>query len=404
MKSICYLVGPCAGGIKEHVSRLINYFSRSYRIILVASRGSDLLHYSFPGNITTYALDFNEFSTRIGRGYSFIRFAMILTRERPGLVHVHGYRASCWGRAVARLAGVPVIATVHGFPQYPSHSFPWSSMARRAEMIQQHWTCRYVCVSRALADFMGEKMGVSKNRLKVVYNGIDPSPFQANMEPVRRARKRLYLSGVVPGGYENVSGAKLKEKERVERGEREVKEAESFVLAGTIARLAPQKGIEVLLRAVARLAPVHPELRVVIVGEGPQRGLLERRAAKLGLSGRVNFAGYQPDLAGVLKSLDLFVLPSISEGLSITALEALSASLPVVASRTGGIPEVVREGESGILFTPGDDLDLAKKIKYLLYRPDVGRALGREGRKRVYRYFSLERMLSKTGAIYQELL
>ncbi len=421
MKKICYLVRPCAGGIMEQVSRLVEHFSVDCHVVLVAYRGSDLLAREFDEKVRKYNLQRASVFLSPGLLIDLFVFWGILRRERPDLLHIHGHAASQWGCFVAFMAGVPTVVTVHGFPVLPRASSPWGRLVRgifrAGEKIRQCMTVRYICVSRTLATYMESFAGVQKEKLAVIHNGVDPSPFEDPGDPAFISAKRKELSGGdlgSPPAFSSANRALPVIKGRpvgnafhqgdIKEGALERPGPGRIVLVGTVARLAPQKGIEVFLRAASRLVSDFPYLRFTVVGDGPLRKELESLSRELGLEKELYFAGYQDDLPLVLKALDIFVLPSTSEGLSITALEALSASLPVAASHTGGIPEIVQEEETGLLFNPGDDRELSEKIKRLLKEPELGRVLGKEGRKKVHRSFTLEAMFRRTGLVYREAL
>jgi glycosyltransferase involved in cell wall biosynthesis len=168
----------------------------------------------------------------------------------------------------------------------------------------------------------------------------------------------------------------------------------------TVARLESQKDHATLIEAVPRV----PDARFVLVGEGGERRALESRARALGVSDRVRFLGLRGDIADLLAISDVFVLPSLYEGLPLSILEAMAAGKPVVASSIPGIDEVVVDGETGLLVPPRDPAALAASIRLLLTDSDLRVRLGDAGRERVHGTFSLERMVEGVVAVYQEAL
>ncbi|WP_295412857.1 glycosyltransferase, partial [uncultured Thiodictyon sp.] len=170
-----------------------------------------------------------------------------------------------------------------------------------------------------------------------------------------------------------------------------------------VAQLIERKGHRFLLRALPPLAAAHPGLRVFFFGQGPKAADLAREAHELGLAGQVTLAGFRDDLADILPCLDLLVHPALMEGLGVSLLQAASAGVPILASRVGGIPEAVRDGENGVLVPPGDSPALGAALGALLTDPARRHALGAGGRALMAREFSIDAMVEGNLAVYQEL-
>jgi len=173
---------------------------------------------------------------------------------------------------------------------------------------------------------------------------------------------------------------------------------------GAIGILDQRKGHRYLLQALARLKAKGLTVRCRIAGDGSLRRQLEQDAASLGLSERVEFLGFVQDTARFLAGIDFFVMPSLFEGLGVAALEAMAAGKPVIASRVGGLAESVVDDVTGLLVSPGDATQLADAIEKLHRNPPWAGALGRNGRERAQRYYSLEEMATKNEAFYYDLL
>ncbi|MEM9755872.1 MAG: glycosyltransferase family 4 protein, partial [Pseudomonadota bacterium] len=165
-----------------------------------------------------------------------------------------------------------------------------------------------------------------------------------------------------------------------------------------VGRLAPVKGLRVLMAALRRLDA--PDVRLTVVGDGPERAALQALAAPLGAA--VRFTGYQSqeEVAQILATADAFVLPSFAEGVPVVLMEALAAGLPVIATRITGVPELVEDGVSGLLVTPGDPGALAAAIADLSARADRGRSLGAAGRKTVRAEFAIDREAARLAALF----
>lgn len=173
---------------------------------------------------------------------------------------------------------------------------------------------------------------------------------------------------------------------------------------GTVGRLEAVKGAEVFVRAAAVVAQSHRDVRFVIGGAGSLDGDLRAASVALRLSTRLDFLGKVPSAAATFAALDIVVVPSLSEGFGIVAAEAMALGKPVIASRVGGLPEVVEDGVTGILVDPDDPAALASAITVLLSDPDRARAMGEAGRVRVQENFTLERMTAGYLALYASLL
>jgi glycosyltransferase involved in cell wall biosynthesis len=225
---------------------------------------------------------------------------------------------------------------------------------------------RYLAVSGHVRERLAA-LGVPAAKLRVVRNGVDPGRFEQPVAHVFRSE----LAGNT---------------------------GRPIVL--TVARLAPQKGLEFLLRAAAML----PEATFVIAGDGPARSILAAQAESAGLADRVRFLGSRRDVPDLLAACDVFVLPSLIEGLPLSVLEAMAAARPVVATRVPGTDETVVDGETGMLVPPRDPEALAHAIRSVLSDPERASRFGSAGRARVLGDFSTRRMVSAVEQQYEELL
>jgi glycosyltransferase involved in cell wall biosynthesis len=268
------------------------------------------------------------------------------------------------GVRAARAAGVPVVVRTEHLPQVITDSEErdeYRSLIPRVD--------RFVCVSEdARPGFL--RAGVPPAKLVVVRNGI------RHREP-RRGRAAVR------------SGLGLGARDRV-------------VL--TVGRLAEQKGHRSLCRAVPAILERVPNARFLWAGDGPLEGELRALACRLGVDETVRFLGRRDDVPDLLGAADLFVLPSLFEGLPLAVLEAMAAGLPVVATRAGGTAEVVDDGVTGHLVPAGDVAALADAVADLLRHPARARAWGRAGRARFEREFHAGRMARETAEVYRGLL
>ena len=293
-----------------------------------------------------------------------------LGQLRPVIVQSHGARSNVYTRLAARCAGVPIVlSTVHN-SLFDYEVAGWRRVLYvLAERLTSPLADRIVAVSEAIARDLVERYRIDPRRIVVVHNGIDAWAFR----PARGA-------------------ATVRAELRVP-GNRHV-----ILMAG---RMTAQKGWDVLLEAAARLAAVRDDIVWLLVGDGPLRGPLMRRAAELGLP--ASFTGARADMADVLGCADVVVLASRSEGLPFTLLEAMALGKPVVATRVGGVPEVVEDGRSGRLVTRDDPGALAAAITAVIDAPDAV-AMGARGRVRVQTAFTLDRMVRGIERVYDAAL
>jgi sugar transferase (PEP-CTERM/EpsH1 system associated) len=304
---------------------------------------------------------------------AYVRMWRVLRQRRPAIVHTRnlGTVDMQW---VAALAAVP--HRVHGEHGWevgdPRGLSPRSLRIRRACRPVIH---RYVPMSQDIARWLERDVGVPAGRIRQLYSGVDVERFR-------------------PGGPRATDAAGAEAGAGARRGP----------TLGTIGRLDPVKNQEALLEAFARLRQRHAGLRLVIVGDGPLRGHLQSRAQSLGVAGDVTFTGSRTDTPELLRSLDVFVLPSVNEGISNTILEAMACGVPVVASSVGGNPELVVDGVCGSLYDPADPQALQQAILPYLGDPALRERQGRAARERVVQNFSLDSMVGRYLALYDELL
>jgi glycosyltransferase involved in cell wall biosynthesis len=288
-------------------------------------------------------------------------FARALRRERVDLLHAHlNWSLACAGGLLAAaLARIPVVATVHLWGQTPDS--PMIPVLRRAA---RSIVVRHIGVSSEIGARLVAEFGLPPERVRVVHNGV----------PCRS----------LPAGGPAAAGRKTGEAARVVM----------------VARLEVQKDHLTLIRAASMLGGV----RFLLAGEGPLRAVLEAEVSRLGLQDRVVFLGQRDDVPQLLVSSDLFVLPSLHEGMPLSLLEAMAHGLPVVASSVGGIREVVTDGVTGLLVAPSDPAALAGAIRRLLDDPSLARRLAAAARENVLDRFSVEAMVRGVSRVYREVL
>ncbi len=301
------------------------------------------------------------------------RLAKALRKIRPDVVHTHKYKDSFIGTLVARSLGIPyVVRIVHGLPE-PFMGLRNAKMVAytAADRLMTGWFVdRVVAVSSDIEKVLIGMYG--SNRVSCIHNGID-------LEAVRVTTSR-------------------------EAFRRKWQIPEDAVVIGTVGRLVPVKGHAILLDATRILQASIGNVALVLVGDGPLRKDLEANAKRLGLEKSVIFAGQQDQSYDFMNMMDVFVLPSLHEGIPMVVLEALALQRPVVATRVGGIPEVIEHGQTGFLAEPSDASSLARLLQRLVEDLPMAVSIGKAGRTRVEEKFTARTMAGKTAELYEQVL
>lgn len=302
-----------------------------------------------------------------------VRLAAWMRREEIRLVHTHNPGPHLYGALAAGLAraaslprggGPRVVHTKHG------RNYPGSRRKVLVNQVASALTDRVVAVSDDARAVALEVERIEPAKVVTILNGVDTDVFRPGDAAAARARL-----GVPASGYH----------------------------VGCVARLSPEKDHATLLTAFARLRGARPDAHLTLIGDGALRPALEAQAARLGLDGAVTFAGMRGDVAELLPAFDVFALASLTEGISLTLIEAAAVGLPIVATRVGGNPEIVREGETGLLVPPGAPEGLAKALEAVAARGDRAE-MGLRGRTRVVERFGVDRMARAYEDLYDEVL
>lgn len=294
------------------------------------------------------------------------RFVALLNARNVALIHAHEFDANIYAALAGRLARVPLIATVHGRSYYSG------SRKRRLAYRLVSRAAVMVAVSDDVKRFLSDAAGVSAKRVHVVRNGITPA---SSVPDETKAALRAELG--IRGG-------------------------ESVVTV--VGSLYEVKGHRYLFEAIPTILRSCPSTVLLVAGRGPMDARLREQVQTLGIAERVRFLGLRADVAALLAISDVFVLPSLSEGLSIAVLEAMAARRPVVATRVGGNPELIMDGETGLLVPPADPHALAMAVTSLLLRPGEARRLGDNALEHVRTSFSLTGMVGAYEAMYESVL
>jgi sugar transferase (PEP-CTERM/EpsH1 system associated) len=320
-----------------------------------------------------------EFAARVNPGTSIyemgwkggndlqlpFRLARLFRKTRPDIVHTRNAESFYYGFLGAKLAGINCI--VHS-----EHGRTFNDRAIRFRV--QRWFSAYThamfAVTKELRGELVKHIGIPGERIQVLYNGVDLERFSANgrHEERNEVRHTLGLS-------------------------------DSAVVIGSVGRLVPVKNYSLLLKAVKALG--RADVVVMLVGEGKARTDLEALAKSLGINQQVRLLGHRDDVTSLLTAMDIFVLPSLNEGMSNTLLEAMASGIPSVASDIGGNPEIIADERNGFLFANNDEHALATCLQRLCSDSQLRTRIGQAGREHIANEFSIQAMIARYENLYR---
>jgi len=296
---------------------------------------------------------------------ALIRLSPYIIRIRPTIIHSFLFRANILARIAGYLTGVPIIISSVRVMGGEKKYFHY------VEMITSFMVDHYITVSESVKRHIIDKSRISNEKISVIYNGVN----------IKSQDNAYEQNAKIPFKIEN----------------------EDRILM-TVGRLHEQKGHCYLIQAVSEVRKEFPKVKLLITGEGEEENNLKKLVKSLDLTNEVIFAGLSSDIEGIFPMAELFILPSLWEGLPNALLEAMAAGKPVVATKVGGIPEIVVHGETGILIPPRNPHALAIAIVDLLQDRLKAKDMGEAGRIRAGKRFSIYKMIEKTENLYQELL
>jgi L-malate glycosyltransferase len=296
------------------------------------------------------------------------RLSEVIKERRPDIVHCTNFNSTAWGRAAAIVNGVPGIVTAeHSTTR--TRAFERFAVPACNRVFGGRTDAIVACGDNQAAVLAGE--GNPSDRIRVIVNGVDPHAYSAAHDPVVHAE--LGVEG-------------------------------DTVVIGIVAELQPVKNHEMLLDASRILAARGADFRVVIVGDGPQRDILERGARDMGLSEHVVFLGWRTDVPRVLTGLDIVALTSTSEAFPLCLLEAMASERPVVATAVGDSARIVVDGETGFVVPSGDPEMLADRLAELIGDKDLRSRMGAAGASRMRDLYTRDLMLERYAALFEEIV
>jgi len=308
---------------------------------------------------------------------SFVSILRILRKSKPDIVHTHTSKAGILGRLAAWMARVPIIIhTPHGHVFYGHFGRSLSRIFLQMEKLLATITHHQIALTPEESnDYLN--LGVSKpGKTTVIHSGVDLQQFSKGAKQHTRKREELGIP------------------------------SDSLVI-GYVGWLIPIKGVTYLVSAMAKVAEKYPKSLLVLVGKGDDKGeeeiKLKEQVERAGLESKVRFLGWRSDVDEIMGCCDIFVLPSLNEGMGRVLVEAMAAGLPIVASRVGGIPDLVEDGKNGLLVPPADASALESAISDLLADKKNRKRMGKAGKK-MCRPYSAEAMVEQIDDLYRDLL
>jgi len=368
-----------SGGVESHVRRLAESLkSRSYTVSIV-SLCNDILDDQFASlNVEIYQLS-DSMGQSLKAFNNIILLRRLLIRLKPDVIHFHGIRPIFIGALASLYAGFPKkVSTVHGSYELMAmdslgkksslkllvsklmHSIGVVFLDKTIVVATQLKTELRQCISDVFTPLISNRCD---KKITVIYNGIDDAFFVTD-----GARSDATLTPCI----------------------------------GTIARLDPKKGILNLLNAFKNLISSGYDYKLLIVGDGPCLSLYEKFVDRAGLGSRVEFAGHQKNVISYFKKMDMFVLPSLSEGMPLVILESMAMNVPVIATSVGGVPEIIKNGQTGLLIAPGSEIAVQDAILALMENEELKKNVTMQAKSYVDTHHVESRMVDMIIDIYQQ--
>ena len=300
-----------------------------------------------------------------------LRLWSTVKKQDVEIIHSHLPGANAYSCLAGRAAGVPVVATYHGM-------LSACGKLRASEKLQlflvRNFSKKIVSVSDSLRQELIQLAKFPSSKLKTIYNGVDWDKFDRPFEKVTKMKEL---------------GVDSNDK-----------------VIGMVANLKATKGYQYFIRAAAIVANSISQVKFLVIGEGEEgiKLAITEEVRLLGLGDKVRFLGFREDVPELLRMLDVFVLSSVSEGMSLSTVEAMGSGVPVVVTKSGGPQELVEDGRTGFLVPPRDENSLAEKVLFLLKNQGASNEMAREARSYVRKEFSTDNMIENYETVYQECL
>ena len=381
MHRVAYILTPVDFGGAERVSlSFLQHYRRKnitvFPILLCRPWETDNL---FVNELTKKGFDFCIVPTRLkpreqgGDYFRVLRCARIIYAElKKGqfdLVHTNGYFADITGLIGAKLQRIPIISTCHGFIANDTKLAVYNVL----DVIALRCMNQIITVSGKIKSDLVEK-GLKENKIQIIQNAVESIDDATWFQQQRQNVRRKY----------------------------EIKETE--IVLGYVGRLSVEKGVKYLIEAGADMVKAGVQVRILIIGDGPQKKEIKQTAQEQGLGEKVLFAGFQQNVSAILPAFDTFVLPSLTEGTSMALLEAMACGLPVIATAVGGTPKVLVSQVNGMLVPPESPEAIVHAVMQLIEDEALRNRLGHEAKQTIASDFSITRWIGKIESIYSETI
>jgi len=297
----------------------------------------------------------------------------LFKKEKPDIVHTHTSKAGILGRLAAWITRVPIIIhTPHGHVFWGHFRKIFSAIFFIIEKIMEPMTDRFIALTKGeKKDYL--KLALTrKEKIKTIHSGVDVGRF---MDIRINVLDKKSMFGIPPDA----------------------------IVVGTVGWLLPIKGPMVLLKAMEGVWKHYPDIKLVYVGKGELEEGLKDKAAEMNVTDKVHFLGWREDIPELMQIMDIFVLPSLNEGMGRVLIEAMASSKPVIGSDVGGVPDLVVPGVNGLLVPPGNAQELSGAILKLIKDKALRKQMGQQGKRRVAQ-FDISNMIDKIDRLYEEML
>ncbi len=349
------------GGITSYVLTLGEALIRSGHKVWVASSGGDCvprLEAAGIRHVTVNIRTKSEASPKLWFSYGPLK--TLIEKEGINIIHAQTRVTQVLGFFLSRFGGVPMVTTCHGFfrPRWFRKTFPC-------------WGEAVIAISKPVEQHLVKDFGVAQDQVHLIANGIDLERFEVVNEQMRREAREKWGMGKAP-------------------------------LIGIIARLSDVKGIDILIKAMPLVLKEIPTANLLIAGQGPEEIVLKKLTQDMSLTAHVHFKSITNQSQELLCAFDVFVMPSLMEGLGLSVIEAQACGIPVVASKIGGLVDLIEDGKTGFLVPVNDPTALADRIIVVLKNPQQAKAMARQARVQTEQNFSVQRMLKETLGVYEQ--
>lgn len=349
------------GGITSYLLNLNRGLQCRRHHVFVASAGGNCEDILKKGGGVHFNLGFRTKSEADLRIYlSLGRLKKFMEQNNIDIIHAQTRVTQVMGHFLSRLTRKPLITTCHGFfrPHFFRRVFPC-------------WGQAVIAISKPVEQHLAKDFNIDPKKIFTIVNGIDCSEFALVSDNVREQKRQQW-------------------------------DIKSRLVIGIIARLSEVKGIDILLNSMPMVIKQYPFVLLMIVGAGPVQQQLQDQVKDLKLQRNVRFEGIVNQTANLLPVFDIFIMPSRKEGLGLSVIEAQACGLPVIASRAGGLVDLIEDGQTGFFVPPQDSQALGQKIIQVLQNPVLARQVGLTAREHVVKHFSLEQMAQETEKVYEQ--